>query len=83
MPASHGLRPNDDEGASPARPHSKQGYPESPIRRGEPRTSLPLDIGGERLAEGQLDDGLFSTRAEKRRKRGDEDRRVGDEDPSH
>ena len=83
MPANHGLRLDDDEGASPARPESEEGDPESPISVGDPRTSLLLDVDGELLAEGQLDEGLFSLRAKQGRQTGDKDGGVSNEGPNH
>jgi hypothetical protein len=46
-------------------------------------TRVLLGVGGELLAEGQLDDGLFSTRAEQGRQAGDENGCVCDEDSNH
>jgi len=65
------------------RPKSKEGYPEASINRGESRTRLLVGVDSELLAEGQLDDGLFSTRPEQGCQADDENRCVCDEDPDH
>jgi hypothetical protein len=83
MPANHGLWLDDDEDASPARPTSEQGDPESPISRIQSRTRLFVGVGGELLTQGQFDDSLLSTSAQQGRQTGNENRCVGDEDPSH
>jgi hypothetical protein len=74
---------DDHEGIPPPRPKSAEGYPESPVSRGEWRTRLALSIDRELSPEGQFHDSLFSTRAEQRRQRGDEDGCVCDEASNH
>ncbi len=59
--AYDGLRSHQDESASPLRPDAREGNPEGPVQRGEPGPWVLVDVDGELLAEGQLDDGLVLT----------------------
>jgi hypothetical protein len=60
MPTNDGIRLDDYEDSLPSRPESKEGDPECSIEWGDPGSYLLLAVGGELLAEGQLDNDLLT-----------------------
>ena len=85
MPANHGLWLDDDEGASPARPESEEGDPESSIGRCEAGTWAFLGVGRELLTESKLNHHLVAALSEQGRRAREENGCVPDpdEDTNH
>src|SRR5882724_1989304 len=58
MPADHGLRPNDEESASPAGPETRKRDPEGAIQGRETGSWVSIRIDCELLAQRELDERL-------------------------
>ena len=60
MPANDSVRLADDEGSLPARPESEERDPECAVEWRDSGSYFLLAVRGELLAEGRLDNDLFT-----------------------
>ena len=64
MPAHDGVGLDDAENVSPSKPSSRKRDPEGAIERSQSRLNLLVCVGGELLAQRQLDDRLLAAASE-------------------
>ncbi len=75
MPADDGFGLDDDEGLSPSRPELRQEDPEAAVCCCDPGLGSFLGVGGELLAQSELNERLLAPASEEGRNAAKGDRR--------